>query len=496
MLKNILELNSISKSFPGVQALKNVSLSIRQGEIHALVGQNGAGKSTIVKIIAGIYKPDQGQVKFKGVDIIDKYGFNIWESGIAFVYQELDLIESFTVTENISFGFEKVKFGVVQKNIEQQIAKEMLKKIDQEFIPINAPVSDLTSAQKQLVSIAKAMVRKPSLLVLDEPTARLSAEEIKQFFKILKSLKKSGISILYISHRLEEVFKISDRVTILRDGEKINTFDTKDISKEDLIKNMIGHEIKKLTTIPREIKEEVLIRVDRLSSPKEVKDVSFSLKKGEILGIVGAVGAGKTELVKCLLGEREIASGKIEIYGKKITPKHPSQLISQGIGNCPEDRKTEGLILKANIRENISLPNLKYFSKFGFLSINKEKDEAKRIVSQLNIQCHSSEQVVDTLSGGNQQKVVLAKWLLRPPAIIIMDEPTIGIDVGSKFEIYSLAKDLADKGTSILYITSDIDEILLVSDRFVVLYNGTSVAELLPFNTSTHEVLSCMTGGN
>ena len=497
-MNEVIRVANISKSFSGVRVLSNVSVKIENGEIQALVGQNGAGKSTLVKIIAGIYAPDSGEILYDNSEITGYSIQDISELGIAFIHQELDLIESFTVSENMFLGSEIIApLGLLRKKTELSLARETLKSLRIDIDP-GLKVSELTIAQKQLITISKAILKNPKLLILDEPTSRLSSQEVDELFRILTDLSEKGVSMLYISHRLEEIYKICSTVSILRNGKLVKTGSVKEIERKSLIKFMIGEDVAE--EFPERVKSEgskIVLQIENLSSAPEVKDVTFFASEGEIVSLVGTVGAGKSEIFKTIFGERKVESGRVMISDIPVNAKHPGDLFKLGCGFCPEDRKGEGLVLEESISRNITITELKKFSKFTGKIIKKMEDNLAGImVNSLGITCQSVAQRVQALSGGNQQKVVLAKWLHCNPDILFLDEPTIGIDVESRIEAYKILREQASKGKCSVIATSDIHEALGISDRIIVIYAGRSVAEFNPAEVEAKEILNYVMGGD
>ena len=468
----ILNMSDITKRFPGVLALDHVSLRVKKGEVHALLGENGAGKSTLMKILAGAYVKDEGEIEVfsrKSELGNPKAAENL---GISIIYQELNLIPTLTVAENIFMGRYKMR-GSIQVNWKQvyAAAEELLKELD---VDVRATdyIRDLGIAQQQMVEVAKALSMNAKIIIMDEPSAPLTERETRNLFRIVKQLKESGVSIIYISHRLEEVLEICDRATIMRDGTTIKEVEIADVTMDEIIRLMVGRELKdKYPRIEKQIGKE-LFRVENLCAGSKVQNISFSVKEGEVLCVGGLVGAGRTEMVRAVFGLDARTDGKVYIDGQECTIKNPKDAIRAGIGFVTEDRKGEGLILKLGVGENITLAALDGFRSGIHLNLGKEKDTVKDYVGRLNIKTPSIFQRVENLSGGNQQKVVLAKWLLSKCKVLILDEPTRGIDVGAKIEVYNLINELAKEGKAILVITSEIPELLGICDRVVVMARG------------------------
>jgi D-xylose transport system ATP-binding protein len=501
----ILDFKHITKQFPGVIALDDVSFQIHRGEIHGICGENGAGKSTLVKILSGVYPYGtyDGSVIYDGEELkLSQSSIRAAvEKGIAIVYQELTLVPTRTVGENVFLGKEPVERGVINWNKLYANTREILAKYQLDVDP-RAIVNNLGVGKMQMVEIAKALSENAKVLILDEPTSALSKAEVESLMGILRGLKQHGITCIYISHRLEEFFGITDQVTVMRDGRIITTQPTKNVTQGDLVKYMVGREMKerfpKGNRRPGEVvfTVEGLTAVDPANPGRKVLDgVSFDVRRGEILGIAGLMGSGRTELVLTLFGEYgRITEGTICMDGRAIAPKSARQAIDQGLSLVPEDRKKMGLVLIQSIIRNISLPNLDQFSKFFSINANQERQASLQQAKSLTIKTSSLDVQALTLSGGNQQKVVISKWLLSKPKVLIMDDPTRGIDVGAKFEIYKLMNDLAEKGEAIIMISSDLEEVLGMSDRVMVMYRGHSAATLPVAEASQERVMALATG--
>jgi len=475
VLENILEMSGISKSYPNVQALDQVHFELRKGEVHALLGENGAGKSTLIKILSGSEKRDSGTIVFDGRPIEHYSPSQAIDMGISVIYQEFNLVPQMTVEQNLFLGREKRNGIFVNKRAMSQTAEKIIRSFGIYIAP-NALIQNLSVAHQQIVEIAKAILNDAKLFVMDEPSAALSNKELEMLFKIIDELKKQGKSIIYISHRLEEIFRIADRVTILRDGKYICTNRITEMKKEDLIRNMVGREITAIYPRKEFVSEECVLAVSNLNNSK-VRNISFKLNKGEILGISGLMGAGRTETVRSIFG---LDKCSVEIYrnGKLINIKDPIDAIENGIGLIPEDRKTQGLLMKMSVAHNISFSSLRRISRYKFVNTRKEKELVRNYISRLRIRTPSENQLVKHLSGGNQQKVVLTKWLATECDILIFDEPTRGIDVGAKSEIYSIMHDMVNQGKSIIMISSELPELMGMCNRIMVMYNGYIAATL------------------
>jgi len=476
----ILSTKSLTKKFPGVLAVDNVNFDLLKGEIHGLVGENGAGKSTFVKMLGGSYRPDGGKIILNDKEIKLNSPQETTKNGIGMVYQELMLLPHLSVAENICLPRlileEKKKINWKELF---NIASKQLKKLGIDY-NVREKVSNLTVAQKQIVSIARALASNCQLLILDEPTSALPKEDVNHLFQVMKKLKKQNVAIIFISHRLEEVLEIADRLTVLRDSRKVGTYHIGDLTEDKIAELIVGRPVKdKFPKIYIATSDKELLRLDNINVKDKLFNISLNLKKGEILGIVGALGAGKTELALTLFGAYKFsAEGEIFLENKKVSIKSPVNAIKRGIALVPEDRRGLGLILNNGIRFNISLPILRNINKYGFIKSKKENEITKKFIGKLKIRCTSMEQRVDDLSGGNQQKVVLSKWLAAQSKLVIMDEPTRGIDVGAKVEIYKLVGELSKQGVSIIFLSSEVPEICGMSDRVIVLYHGKIVKEV------------------
>lgn len=490
MSKIILKAEHISKKFGGINALKDVKLDVIKGEVHALVGANGAGKSTLIKIITGAYQLDEGSIYLDGKKVHINSTYDARALGISAVYQEFSLINTLSIAENIYLGklinknigpIHKVDWEKMNKN-----AAEILKTLDVHLDP-KVKVGSLSVAQKQLVEIAKALSNDIKVLIMDEPSASLSDNDIENMFKVINGLKAKGISIIYVSHRLEELPIIADRISVYRDGCYIKTLPIQDAPKEVIIKNMVGDNFIE-TARENHCSKEVIMQVKNFTSGKKFQDISFELHKGEILGLAGLAGAGRTELVRAIFGADKKESGEIYINGQKKNIRCPLDAKKAGIGFITEDRKEEGLILNMDLHTNVGMAIMDKLKKFLKLDLKKEVKLTNDYIKSLSIKCRDSFQKAKDLSGGNQQKVVIAKWLATDPKILIMDEPTRGIDIGSKNQIYELINDLAAQGMGIIIISSELTEIIQVANRIIVLAAGRKTGELDNINM-TQEIL-------
>lgn len=491
--QSILELSSITKKFPGVLALDQVDFNLKEGEVHALVGENGAGKSTLIKIISGVHKKDGGEIKFKGQSVDIKGPKHSRRLGISVIYQEFNLVPYLSISENIFLGREDMKGQtIIDKKEMYQKSKKILQDLGIDIDP-NTQIADLGVAMQQMVEIAKAISMDSDIIIMDEPTAALGDNEIEELFKTIDNLKEKGISVIYISHRLKELWQVADRVTVFRDGQYIATHPISETDKDLLITEMVGRELKEqFPERDAEIGEEIL-SVENLNRGDLLKDISFSLKKGEVLGFAGLVGSGRTELMRCIFGADKMDSGKISIDQKEAKIENPRSAIESGIGFITEDRKKQGLVLVRSVKENISLTDLSQVMNGMILKDDKDKKLAQEYIEKLNIKTPGEEQEVQFLSGGNQQKVVLAKWLIRNTKILIFDEPTRGIDVGAKKEVYSLINQLAEEGVGIIMVSSELPEILGMSDRIIVMNHGEIAGQMDIEDANQENILSLAT---
>jgi len=471
----LLSLSGVSKEFPGVKALNNVHFDLGEGEVHAIVGENGAGKSTLMKILSGIYKKDSGEIIYKGKSVNIPNPFEAQKLGISIIHQELNLMPHLTVAENIFIGREDRFPGGIFLNNSKLVSAtiELLKELDLNLNP-NDIVGELSIAKQQMVEIAKAVSYRGSVIIMDEPTSSLTPAETDALFKIIRSLKAAGKGVVYISHRLEELEKITDRITVLRDGEYVKTLKTSETDIPEVISLMVGRKVEQdQRPQNRSIGKEIVLKVEGLSDLRLLKDISFDLRKGEILGFAGLMGAGRTELARAIMGADPKSSGRITLNGTEVKIKQPSDAVAAGIGYLSEDRKRFGLLLNQDVTFNVILSSIPRFSnKFGFLKVKSAAGITRDVIAQLRVRTPSERQFLKNLSGGNQQKVVIAKWLTRDCEVLIFDEPTRGIDVGAKDEIYRLLTGLAEEGKSIIMISSELPEVLRLSDRIAVMCDG------------------------
>lgn len=474
----ILEMQHITKVFPGVIALDDVDLEVRRGEVHALVGENGAGKSTLMKILAGAYQPDKGRILLRGQEVTFHHPHDAQRAGISIIYQELNLLPERTVVQNIFLGREMRNWwGIDHKKMSLETEK-LLESLGI-AIPGNTLVRNLSIAQQQQVEIAKALSLNAEILIMDEPTASLAPRETQHLFELVERLKNNGVTVIYISHRLEEIFQIADRVTVLKDGKRVATENVRDISSSQLVQLMVGRELDVLfppKAKPEEIGE-VVLEAENLTCGNRVKNFSLKLRRGEIVCLAGLEGSGRTHVARALFGLERIDKGTVRLNGRAVYFHDPRKAIQSGLGFITEDRKQEGLILIQSVRNNIALPSLDERQRMGFIEGAKEEEAVRRSIESLDLRAPNDQIQVQYLSGGNQQKAVLAKWLLTDANILIFDEPTRGIDVGAKAGIHQLMRRLAREGKAILMISSELPEVVGMSDRVIVMNQGTIAAE-------------------
>ncbi len=491
----LLEMRNIVKTFPGVKAVDDVTLNVRPATVHALVGENGAGKSTLMKVLAGEHQADSGEIIFDGQKVNIKNTQDAFDVGISTVYQELNLVPEMTIAENMFLGREPTKAFLVDDKFINRDSEKYLKDVGLTYKP-TTKLGELSVAAQQMVEIAKGINRGSKLIVLDEPTSAITDSEVATLFGLVNALKAKGITFIYISHKMDEIFSLCDDVTVMRDGAHVETCAVEGIDKDGLVTLMVGRELTNLfPKIEVPIREEVF-RVDHLTRKGVFSDVSFNVRQGEIIGLSGLMGAGRTEVARAIFGLDEISSGKMFLEGKEYRVKRPRDAIDNGIAYVPEDRKLLGLCLERPILENIGLPNLEMFSKYGILDLGLEREQAEDISRKLKTKTYSLNVAVETLSGGNQQKVVLGKWLLRDLKVLILDEPTRGIDVGAKSEIHKLMGEFAKGGMAVIMISSELPEILGMSDRILVMSEGRLMGELGREEATQENIMHLATGGH
>ncbi|WP_270166827.1 sugar ABC transporter ATP-binding protein [Paenibacillus sp. SYP-B4298] len=493
----IVEMSGIHKSFSSVQVLKDAAFSLKPGEIHALMGENGAGKSTLMKILTGVYKADAGTVKVKGREVAFANPTEAEQSGVAIIHQELNIIPKLTVAENMFLGRQLSygRTGILRDKEMKRRTKEYLQRLHVDLDP-DAPADTLSIGQQQMVEIAKALSKQAEVLIMDEPTAALTDREIEALFGIMDKLRSEGVGIVYISHRMEEIFRMCDRISVLRDGSFLGTEQIADTNVDRIVRLMVGREIgdrypERSTSIGGE-----RLRVEGLGDGRKLKDVSFSVRAGEIVGIAGLMGAGRTEMMRLLFGADRKKSGRVIIDGQEARISDPASAIQAGIVLVTEDRKHQGLILDMSVRENLAITNYEQIARSGVLSSVKENELADQMIKRFNIRTRDAEQIVKSLSGGNQQKIAIGKWLGKLPKVLIMDEPTRGVDVGAKKEIYSMMNELSEQGVAIIMVSSDLPEVLGVSDRVLVVHEGRISAELGKEQMTQETIMHAATGGS
>lgn len=482
----LLQIQGVSKSFPGVKALHDVGLTLDRGEVLALLGENGAGKSTLIKILGGVHAPDQGTICIDGTPIEFTSPRAALDAGIGIIYQEFNLAPSLTAVENLFLGQEQATWGFFSKRNEREKAREVFARLGVE-IPLDVPCQALSVAQQQIVEIAKALIRNAKLLVMDEPTTALTPSEVQRLLKVIAELRGQGLGIIYISHRLDEVQQIANRATILRDGQHVATLSRNELERQTIIEWMVGRRIENEFPKQKTAFGRPRLVVKNLCRGNVVQNVSFQVRAGEVLGITGLVGAGRTETARLIFGADARDSGTIELDGRELSIRHPRDAIRAGICLLTEDRKHQGLMLERSVQENFSLPNLKEFSRGGFVQTNRERKAWDEYRQTLQIKVPHRDTLATNLSGGNQQKVVLAKWLQANASVVIFDEPTRGIDVGAKYEIYLLINRLAEAGKAIVMISSELPEVLGMSDRILIMHQGRIAGEVAEPGQTTQE---------
>jgi ribose transport system ATP-binding protein len=490
-----IQMNNIYKSFGSNSVLRGVNLEIKDGEVHALMGENGAGKSTLMNILTGLHKRNDGTILIDGKETYFRDPKEAEKYGITFIHQELNIWSEMTVLENLFIGKEITSsFGVLNSRKMKALAREQFDKLSVN-IPLDQEAGRCSVGQQQMIEIAKALMTDAKVIIMDEPTAALTEREIQKLFLVIDSLKKQGVSIVYISHRMEEIFQICDRITVMRDGITVDTKSIPDTNFDDVVKKMVGRALTDRFPTRNPNPGETVLEVRNLTQKDVFHDVNFSVKSGEIVGVSGLMGAGRTEIMRTLFGMDSIDSGDIFINGEKKTIKNPHEAVKLGIGFITEDRKDEGLILDFSLRQNIALPSLKSFAPRGFINRKDEQDFVDMLIKRLTIKTQSSETNAKDLSGGNQQKVVIAKWIGISPKVLILDEPTRGVDVGAKREIYQLMNELTDRGVAIIMVSSELPEILGMSDRILVVHEGTINGELQKSEATHEKIMTLATGG-
>jgi ABC-type sugar transport system ATPase subunit len=490
----LLEVRGISKRFPGVQALDDAHLEVRHGEVLALVGENGAGKSTMMKILSGVYQPDAGTILMEGQEVIPRGPIYARDHlGVSIVYQEFNLALNLSVAENIYLGRYPTRRGFVQYDRLYRQADDFLSLLGAE-LDVRAPVARLSVAQQQMVEIAKAISYQAKLLIMDEPTAALTPREVDTLFTLIRGVRQKGVGVIFITHRLDEIFEITDRVTVMRDGKTVGTRLTNEVGRAEVVRMMVGRDLSELFTTNERAVGDNLLQVRGLSIPGLLHDISFDLRRGEILGLFGLLGAGRTELARALFGVGPASQGQVTLDRHPVVIHSPADATRIGLGYVPEDRKQHGLILPMSVRENVTLTVLRRLCRASFVQSAVERERASDFIKALNIRTPGPEQRVNNLSGGNQQKVVVAKWLANNPKVLILDEPTRGIDVGAKAEVHGIMARLAEQGVGILMISSDLPEVLGMSDRILVMHEGCLTGEFSREEANEECVMLAATG--
>ncbi len=495
-MATVLRMSGICKDFPGVRALDHVDFDLNESEVHALVGENGAGKSTLMKILSGVYRADEGEIELKGTKIAQADPRSMIEAGVSVIYQELNLVPYLSVAENIFLGREPRRPGgfIDWKTMRSEV-RRLLEPFGLSLDP-QAKIYSIGPAYQQVVEIAKALSLKSEILVMDEPTAALTGNEVDRLFEMIRNLRAGGVSIIYISHRLEEIKQVADRVTVLRDGQHIVTSKLEDINIDEIIRHMVGRTMTEQYPKTEAVISEEVLRVEGLSKRGVCSDVSFSVRRGEILGFAGLVGAGRTEIMELIYGSKRKDSGRVYVNGKEVNIRTPRDAVREGIALIPEERKKQGLVLGLSVLENSSLTILDLHSMAGFIKRRDVTGLVREMSKNVGVRTPSLNQLVRNLSGGNQQKVVLSKWFVRDCEIYIFDEPTRGIDVGAKVEIYRLMQELATNGAAIIMISSELPEVMNMSDRIAVVYDGRIVKEFDHGEASDEEVMGYALGFN
>ena len=489
----LLEVHGVVKSFPGVRALDGVDLDVRAGEVHCLLGQNGAGKSTLIKVLAGAHQPDAGRISWRGEPVRLTDPQAAMSLGIATIYQELDLVAGLTVADNVFLGREHARLGLTRPSSANRAAARLLERLGHADIRPTAEVGSLPAAAQQMVSIARALSQDAKLIIMDEPSAVLDSEEVERLFAVIRDLTAHDVAVVYISHRLEEIREVGDRITVLKDGRTVATgLPARETPTREVITLMTGRDIEYVFPERREHPDPdaaPLLEVEGLGLRGSFADVSFTVRPGEVVGLAGLVGSGRSEILESVYGARRPTSGTVRVGGRRLRPGDVAAAVSAGVGLAPEERKSQGLLLGESISRNISLSSLARFARAGFLSRSAEADAARRQVTALDVRPADVDREVRTLSGGNQQKVVLARWLLRDCRVLLLDEPTRGVDVGARSEMYALIRGLADRGVAVVVVSSEIPEVLGLADRVLVIGDGRVLTEAPAGALDEHRVL-------
>jgi ribose transport system ATP-binding protein len=493
----LLTMRGIVKEFPGVRALDGVDLDVAPGEVHCLLGQNGAGKSTLIKVLAGAHLPDAGEITFDGRPASFGSPQAADQAGIATIYQELDLVPGLSVAENVVLGHEPARFGFTRPRDADELTRALLRRLGHPEIPPRRELGRLSAAGQQVVSMARALARDARLIVMDEPSAVLDPEEVQNLFRVIRELTADGVAVVYISHRLEEIRQIGDRVTVLKDGRTVaRNLPARDTPTAEVIRLMTGRSIEYVfgerSTAPG---DETVLEVDGLSRPGEFSDVSFTVRAGEVVGLAGLVGSGRSEILETVYGARKPSAGRVTVHGRTLRPGSVPAAVRARMGLCPEERKSQGLLLAEPVSRNVSLPALRRFARGGFLGRDAELAAVGAVTAQLDVRPQDPNRAVRTLSGGNQQKVVLARWLLTGCDVLLLDEPTRGVDVGARSEIYALIRRLADSGVAVVLVSSEVPEVLGLADRVLVVREGRVVHEAPSADLDESRVLDLVMEG-
>ncbi|MGG4196657.1 sugar ABC transporter ATP-binding protein [Paenibacillus sp. UNC217MF] len=490
-----IQMKGIHKAFGSNQVLSGVDFDLREGEVHALMGENGAGKSTLMNILTGLHARDKGTIL---IDSKETYFANPKEAerqGIAFIHQELNIWPDMTVVDNLFIGKEMSStWGLLKSKEMKALAIEQFKRLSVD-IPLNMEAGQCSVGQQQMIEIAKALLTDTKIIIMDEPTSALTEREIQKLFEVIQSLKKEGVSIVYISHRMEEIFEICDRITVMRDGRTVDTKPIPETNFDEVVKKMVGRELTERYPARNPSPGEVVLEVEHATRKGSFEDVSFSVHQGEIVGFSGLMGSGRTEIMRALFGLDRLDQGEVRMFGKKVEIRKPVDAVNHGIGFITEDRKDEGLVLDFSVRDNMVLPSISGFTKKGIISTQSEKVFVDALIKRLQIKTHSAETAAGNLSGGNQQKVVIAKWIGIGPKLLILDEPTRGVDVGAKREIYQLMNELTGHGVAIIMVSSELPEVLGMSDRIVVVHEGRITGELTKAEATQEKIMTLATGG-
>jgi ribose transport system ATP-binding protein len=495
----LLQMTGIVKTFPGVRALGGVDLTVRAGEVHCLLGQNGAGKSTLIKVLAGAHQPDEGEIVWLGETTPLSSPVAALRMGVATMYQELDLIPGLSVADNIFLGHERAKFGFTKDREARKQATALLKRLGHPEIPPNREVGELSAAGQQLVSMARALAHDAKLIVMDEPTAALAADEVTNLFRVVADLTKAGVAVVYISHRLEEIREIGHRVTVLKDGKTVASGLPADTPTSDLVALMSGKRVE--TVYPHREESTVdesreVLRVEQLGRDNEFADVNFTVHAGEILGIAGLVGAGRSEILETIFGARKADNGQVFVNGKQLRPGDVKAAVNAGVGLAPEERKSQALVMEMTVAENVTMASMGAYSKFGFTDRARELRDSRAKLEDLDLRPSDPRRGINTLSGGNQQKAVVARWLVHGCRVLLLDEPTRGVDVGARAELYKLIRELAADGVALVLVSSEMPEVLGLADRVLVLREGRVVHEAPADELTEADVLDIVMEGS